>query len=87
MSCVEPARGALFLVNGGVSPASGEQVLDARSAKRLSVLMLSCGTCDAAGDFVYRVVFPAKSGAGGGIVAVLPGEFAVCRWVRSHSND
>ncbi|MEX3940442.1 glutaminase [Paraburkholderia sp. BR10937] len=80
MSCVELARAALFLANGGVSPASGEPVLDASSAKRLSALMLTCGTYDAAGDFVYRVGLPAKSGVGGGIIAVLPGEFAVCVW-------
>ncbi|QGZ63399.1 glutaminase [Paraburkholderia acidisoli] len=80
MNCVELARAALFLANGGVSPANGEQVVDASSAKRLSALMLTCGTYDAAGDFVYRVGLPAKSGVGGGIVAVLPGEFAVCVW-------
>ncbi|MDR3096212.1 MAG: glutaminase [Paraburkholderia sp.] len=80
MSCVELARAALFLANGGVSPANGEQVLDASSTKRLSALMLTCGTYDAAGDFVYRVGLPAKSGVGGGIIAVLPGEFAVCVW-------
>lgn len=80
MSCVELARAALFLANGGVSPANGERVLDASSTKRLSALMLTCGTYDAAGDFVYRVGLPAKSGVGGGIVAVLPGEFAVCVW-------
>ena len=80
MSCVEVARAALFLANGGVAPASGERVLDASSTKRLSALMLTCGTYDAAGDFVYRVGLPAKSGVGGGIVAVLPGEMAVCVW-------
>ncbi|WP_322012042.1 glutaminase [Paraburkholderia sp. J12] len=80
MNCVELARAALFLANGGVSGATGEHVLDASSAKRLSALMLTCGTYDAAGDFVYRVGLPAKSGVGGGIVAVLPGEFAVCVW-------
>lgn len=80
MNCVELARAALFLANGGVSAASGERVLDASSTKRLSALMLTCGTYDAAGDFVYRVGLPAKSGVGGGIVAVLPGEFAVCVW-------
>lgn len=80
MSCVEIAHAALFLANGGVSPASGERVLDTSSTKRLSALMLTCGTYDAAGDFVYRVGLPAKSGVGGGIVAVLPGEMAVCVW-------
>ncbi|MFP6560194.1 glutaminase [Paraburkholderia sp. B3] len=80
MNCVELASAALFLANGGVSAAGGGHVLDASSAKRLSALMLTCGTYDAAGDFVYRVGLPAKSGVGGGIVAVLPGEFAVCVW-------
>ena len=80
MNCVELATAALFLANGGVAPASGEHILDGSSAKRLSALMLTCGTYDAAGDFVYRVGLPAKSGVGGGIVAVLPGEMAVCVW-------
>ncbi|MEA3116849.1 MAG: glutaminase [Paraburkholderia sp.] len=80
MNCVELATAALFLANCGVAPVSGERILDASSAKRLSALMLTCGTYDAAGDFVYRVGLPAKSGVGGGIVAVLPGKMAVCVW-------
>ncbi|WP_297911855.1 glutaminase [Thiomonas sp.] len=80
MSCLELARAGLFLANGGVAPISGERILDPSSAKRLSALMLTCGTYDAAGDFVYRVGLPAKSGVGGGILAVLPGEMAVCVW-------
>ncbi|MGG1948436.1 glutaminase [Trinickia sp. NRRL B-1857] len=80
MNCVELARAALFLANGGVSAATQERILDPSSAKRLSALMLTCGTYDAAGDFVYRVGLPAKSGVGGGVVAVLPGEMAVCVW-------
>ncbi|GLU31848.1 glutaminase [Trinickia caryophylli] len=80
MNCVELARAALFLANSGIAPATNERVLDPSSAKRLSALMLTCGTYDAAGDFVYRVGLPAKSGVGGGIVAVLPGEMAVCVW-------
>jgi glutaminase len=80
MSCVELAKAALFLSHGGVVPTSGERILDSSSAKRLSALMLTCGTYDAAGDFVYRVGLPAKSGVGGGIVAILPGEMAACVW-------
>ncbi|MEX3960105.1 glutaminase [Trinickia sp. EG282A] len=80
MNCIELARAALFLANGGIAPATGERIVDPSSAKRLSALMLTCGTYDAAGDFVYRVGLPAKSGVGGGIVAVLPREMAVCVW-------
>ncbi|CBW75896.1 Glutaminase (EC 3.5.1.2) [Mycetohabitans rhizoxinica HKI 454] len=80
MNCVDLARAVLFLANGGVVPHSGERVLGASPAKRLSALMLTCGTYDAAGDFVYHVGLPAKSGVGGGIVAVLPGELGICVW-------
>ncbi len=80
MSCVELARAACFLANHGVNPWSGEAVIDPSSAKRLSSLMLTCGTYDAAGDFAFRVGLPAKSGVGGGIVAILPGQCGICVW-------
>ena len=80
MSCVELARAVRFLCNKGVNPDSGEVVVDASSAKRLSSLMLTCGTYDAAGDFAFRVGLPAKSGVGGGIVAILPGQCGICVW-------
>jgi glutaminase len=80
MSCVDLARAVTFLANHGVVPWSGEQVLDKSSAKRINALMLTCGTYDAAGDFAYRVGLPAKSGVGGGIVALMPGECGICVW-------
>ena len=80
MSCIELARAVLFLANHGALPWSGASILSASSAKRINALMLTCGTYDAAGDFAFRVGLPAKSGVGGGIVAVVPGECAVCVW-------
>lgn len=80
MSCVDLARAVLFLINDGTKPDSGEHFLDASAAKRLSALMLTCGTYDAAGDFAYRVGLPAKSGVGGGIVALVPGQMGICVW-------
>ena len=80
MSCVDLARAVTFLANGGVAPRSGEKILDASAAKRVNALMLTCGTYDAAGDFAFRVGLPAKSGVGGGIVAVMPGECGICVW-------
>ena len=80
MSCVELARAVGFLANKGVNPLNGSVVIDPSSAKRLSALMLTCGTYDAAGDFAFRVGLPAKSGVGGGIVAILPGECGICVW-------
>jgi len=80
MSCHELASAALFLANRGTVPGSGEHLLSASEAKRISAVLLTCGTYDAAGDFAYRVGLPAKSGVGGGIVAVVPGEMALCVW-------
>jgi glutaminase len=80
MNCVELARAVCFLANHGVNPWSGDAVIDPSSAKRLSALMLTCGTYDAAGDFAFRVGLPAKSGVGGGIVAILPGQCGICVW-------
>ena len=42
--------------------------------------MLTCGTYDAAGEFAYRVGLPAKSGVGGGIVAIIPDEMSIAVW-------
>jgi glutaminase len=80
MNCVDLARAVTFLANRGALPWSGETILDASSAKRINALMLTCGTYDAAGDFAFRVGLPAKSGVGGGIVAVMPGECGICVW-------
>ncbi|MFZ6814497.1 glutaminase [Undibacterium sp. Rencai35W] len=80
MTCAELAKAGSFLSQHGTIPWSGQQILDASSAKRLNALMLTCGTYDAAGDFAYRVGLPAKSGVGGGILALVPGELAVAVW-------
>lgn len=80
MTCAELAKAGSFLVHHGTIPWSGMQILDASSAKRLNALMLTCGTYDAAGDFAYRVGLPAKSGVGGGILALVPGDVSVAVW-------
>lgn len=80
MSCAELAKAGSFLAFHGVLPWSGTRILDPSPAKRLNALMLTCGTYDAAGDFAYRVGLPAKSGVGGGILALLPGEASIAVW-------
>jgi glutaminase len=80
MTCSELAKAGAFLAKHGTVPWTGQEILDPSSAKRLNALMLTCGTYDAAGDFAYRVGLPAKSGVGGGILALLPGEAAIAVW-------
>jgi glutaminase len=80
MSCAQLARSFLFLANGGVVPATGERILSASAAKRINAIMLTCGFYDQAGAFAYLVGLPGKSGVGGGIVAVIPGQLTIAVW-------
>jgi glutaminase len=61
------------LANAGVNPVTQQRCLKAENVKYLLSSMLSCGMYDYAGEWAYRVGLPAKSGVGGGIVAVVPG--------------
>jgi glutaminase len=80
MNCIELAKAGSFLARHGVIPWSGQRILDFSSSKRLNALMLTCGTYDAAGDFAYRVGLPAKSGVGGGILALMPDVASIAVW-------
>jgi glutaminase len=79
MTCRELALAGLFLARDGVT-SDGTQLLDPRQTKRINAVMLTCGTYDSAGEFAYRVGLPAKSGVGGGILAVIPDRGVACVW-------
>jgi glutaminase len=65
------------LANGGVNPVTGQRAIQQQYVKYLLSIMHSCGMYDYAGEWAYRVGIPAKSGVGGGIVAVVPGQFGI----------
>ncbi|WP_167386741.1 glutaminase B [Aeromonas cavernicola] len=80
MSCVDLARAFIYLANRGVPLGDPSPLLPARTTKQVNALLATCGLYDEAGDFAYRVGMPGKSGVGGGIVALIPGELCVCVW-------
>lgn len=80
MSCRQLVQAAGPLANAGVCPRTGRRILSRRRTKRINAMMMTCGLYDAVGDFAFRVGLPAKSGVGGGIVAVLPGRFTAAVW-------
>ena len=80
MSCKELASAFLFLANGGNLLHNDKKILTLSQAKRVNALMQSCGFYDESGEFTFKVGLPGKSGVGGGIVALHPGEYSVAVW-------
>ncbi|MGB3258470.1 MAG: glutaminase A [Ornithinimicrobium sp.] len=68
---------AAVLATGGVHPVSGERVLSPTVVSRVLSVMSTCGMYDDAGEWMVRVGLPAKSGVGGGIIAVAPGQVGI----------
>ena len=65
------------LANNGMNPITGMQVVTPDVVRRTLAVMLSCGMYNYSGYWMHDVGLPAKSGVGGGIVAVVPGRFGV----------
>lgn len=65
------------LANNGMNPVTGVEVVPEDVARLTLSVMTSCGMYDRSGDWIYTVGMPAKSGVGGGIVAVAPGQYGI----------
>ena len=74
---VDLARMAYVFANGGVLPETGESVFAKEYAKHVNAVMMTCGMYDGSGEFALNVGVPAKSGVGGGIMAVVPGRMGI----------
>ena len=68
---------AATLARGGRHPVTGERVLSTEHVRDVLSVMTTCGMYDYAGEWELRVGLPAKSGVGGGIMAVLPGQLGI----------
>lgn len=68
---------AATLANRGVNPITGDRAIHEEHVRDLLSVMFTCGMYDYAGEWVYEVGFPAKSGVGGGILAVVPNRWGI----------
>lgn len=81
---------AAVLATGGVHPVSGERLLSTTVVQRVLSVMSTCGMYDDAGEWMVRVGLPAKSGVGGGIIAVMPGQVGIATYsprLDHHGNS
>jgi glutaminase len=77
VTCRDLATMAATLANRGTNPITGEHALEPRYVENVLSVMSTCGMYDYAGEWVYTVGLPAKSGVAGGVVAVLPGQLGI----------
>lgn len=80
MCCAELSKAFEIYANSGAPFNSEAQIINSRKTKRINAIMQTCGFYDEAGEFSFRVGLPGKSGVGGGIVAVHPGQYTVTVW-------
>ncbi|RJX70653.1 glutaminase [Vibrio sinensis] len=80
MNCVDLAKTFSYLANKGISVQTNQPVITPVQTKQLNALLATCGLYDGAGEFAYRVGMPGKSGVGGGIIAIVPGEMTIAVW-------
>ena len=80
VTCRDLAVMAATLACQGRNPFTGSQPLTPEIIGRMLALMATCGTYDFAGQWLYDVGMPAKSGVGGGLLAVVPGRLGIATY-------
>ncbi len=77
VDCTDLAAMACTLAKRGTQPFTGEQVFTPDTTRDILSVMTTCGMYDYAGQWVYDVGLPAKSGVSGMIMAVVPGQLGL----------
>lgn len=77
VNCISLSVMGATLANNGINPITNEKVLDEEYIPKVLSVMSTCGMYDYSGEWIYNVGIPAKSGVGGGVLAVLPGQLSV----------
>lgn len=77
VTCRDLAAIGATLANGGVNPVTGVRAVAEEYVENVLSVMATCGMYDFSGEWLYRTGLPAKSGVGGGILAVQPGRIGI----------
>lgn len=65
------------LANFGTNPVTDKKLMNPEYVPGLLAIMATAGLYDDSGKWLFRTGLPAKSGVGGGIIAVSPGKFGI----------
>ena len=77
VNCRDLAVMAATLASHGINPVTGKRAMAPRHVEDVLSVMTTCGMYNYAGQWLYDVGVPAKSGVAGGILAVLPGRMGI----------
>ena len=77
VNATQLARMGAMLANNGINPATAVQVIKSEHIPHILSTMTMAGLYDGSGAWAWRVGLRAKSGVGGGIVAIAPGKGAI----------
>jgi glutaminase len=90
VTCRDLALMSATLANMGRNPLTDEGVFDIRCVKDMLSIMFTCGMYDYSGQWAYRVGIPAKSGVGGGVIAVVNRQLGIATFsprLDAHGNS
>lgn len=68
---------AATIANEGFNPVTQKQVFEGSLAPKITSMISTVGFYEHSGDWLYSSGIPAKSGVGGGVLGVLPGQFGI----------
>lgn len=77
ITCKDLANIGFILANRGKRLAKRGRIIPAEYARYVNAILMTCGMYDGSGEFALRVGVPAKSGVGGGIMAVVPTKMGI----------
>ena len=80
VTCRDLATIGATLANMGRNPLTGEGAFDIQCVKSMLSVMFTCGMYDYSGQWAYRVGIPAKSGVGGGVMAVVNRQIGIATY-------
>jgi glutaminase len=90
VTCRDLATIAATLSNMGCNPLTGASTYEVASVRDILSIMFTCGMYDYSGNWAFRVGVPAKSGVGGGVMAVVNRQIGIATFsprLDSHGNS